>query len=223
MNKTEKIYPFLKNSTIEKESLKLLNAYEIKAGKKMTPPIPVFEIIEYLGYDIDFRKEDIYKNKNILGGLNIAEKTVEINENLNHQEGRMNFTAAHETGHIVLHVPMYVKSSEENKPNILCRKNEGFQGNKKDPQEWQADKFSAYLLMPTVIVKRAFFQVRKQPVNLKKKNILEIFFPRSPKGKAYKLATDVIRRGKFENVSKMAMVNRLIGLGLIKQLPFQKS
>ena len=223
MNKTEKAYPFLKNSTIEKESLKLLNAYEIKAGKKMTPPIPVFEIIEYLGYDIDFRKEDIYKNKNILGGLNIAEKTVEINENLNHQEGRMNFTAAHETGHIILHVPGYSEKNGEDELKILCRKDAGFQGDKKDPQEWQADKFAAFLLMPTAIVKRAFFRVRKRPVNVKKKNILEIFFPRSPKGKAYRLAVDVIRKGKFENVSKMAMVNRLIGLGFIKQLPFQKS
>ena len=102
-------------------------------------------------------------------------------------------------------------------------KDSGFQGDKKDPQEWQADKFAAFLLMPTAIVKRAFFRIRKRPVNVKKKNILEIFFPRSPKGKAYRLAVDVIRKGKFENVSKMAMVNRLIGLGLIKQLPFQKS
>ena len=30
-------------------------------------------------------------------------------------------------------------------------------------------------------------------------------------------------RGNFKNVSKLAMINRLIGLGLIKGLPYQKS
>ena len=223
MNKTEKTYPFLKNSTIEKESLKLLNAYEIKAGKKMTPPIPVFEIIEYLGYDIDFKKEGIYKDKNILGGLNIAEKTVSINENLNHQEGRMNFTAAHETGHIILHVPMYVKNSEENKPNILCRKNEGFQGEKKDPQEWQADKFAAFLLMPSEGVKKSFFSIRNKPLNLKRNIILRYLFKKSPRTSSINFSRKVIEAGNFTNVSKLAMVNRLIGMGLIRGLRYQKN
>ena len=86
MNKTKKTYPFLKNSTIEKESINLLQSFHKSIGKKMTPPIPVFDIIEYLGYDLDFRKDGIYEDKNILGGLNVDEKTVEINENLAHQD-----------------------------------------------------------------------------------------------------------------------------------------
>ena len=223
MSKNTQTFPFLKHSSIEKESLNLLKSYGKKTGKKVKAPVPVFDIIEYLGYDVDFRSDGIYKDLNLLGGLRIPEKLVEINENLSSQEGRMNFTAAHETGHIILHVPMYSEINKEDKSKILCRKDAGFQGDKKDPQEWQADKFAACLLMPTAMVKRTFFRIRRRPVNVKKKSILEIFFPRSPKRKAYRLAVDVIRIGKFENVSKMAMVNRLIGLGLIKQLPFQKS
>mgnify|MGYP000479878012 CR=1 FL=1 len=231
MNKTEKTYPFLKNSTIEKESINLLQSFNKSTGEKMTPPIPVFDIIEYLGYDLDFRKDGIYKDKNILGGLNIDEKTVEINENLSHQEGRMNFTAAHETGHIILHAPIYSeqnKGHESNtqtadKLNILCRKDEGFEGDKKEPEEWQADKFAAYLLMPTASVKRAFSRVRRRPVNVKRKSLLNIFFPVSPKKKAKRLAERILRTGNFKNVSKLAMINRLIGLGFIKGLPYQKN
>ena len=231
MNKTEKTFPFLKNSTIEKESINLLQAFNKSIGIKVVPPIPVFDIIEYLGYDLDFRKDGIYEDKNILGGLNIDEKTVEINENLAQQEGRMNFTAAHETGHIILHAPIYLeqnKGDESNtqtsdKLNIMCRKDEGFEGDKKEPEEWQADKFAAYLLMPTASVKRAFFRVRRRPINVKRKSLIEILFPVSPKRKAWRLAEKILQIGKFENVSKLAMINRLIGLGFIKGLPYQKN
>ena len=80
-----------------------------KTGHKLSAPIPVFDIIEYLGYDVDFRKDGIYEDKNLLGGTLIDQKTIEINENLSDHEGRMNFTAAHEVGHIILHVPFYNK------------------------------------------------------------------------------------------------------------------
>ena len=52
----EKKYPFLKSSTIEKESINLLNAFNKKIGKKLAAPVPVFDIIEYLGYDVDLGK-----------------------------------------------------------------------------------------------------------------------------------------------------------------------
>ena len=83
----EKPYPYLKNSTIEKESMKLLNSFSMQSGQTFSAPVPVFDIIEYLGYDINFRKDGIYKDKNILGGLQIADKTVEINENISDHEG----------------------------------------------------------------------------------------------------------------------------------------
>ena len=105
----EKPYPYLKNTTIEKESRKLLESFSKDKGGKVSAPVPVFDIIEHLGYDVDFRKDGIYEDKNILGGLRISQKKVEINENLTDHEGRMHFTAAHETGHIVLHVPLYTE------------------------------------------------------------------------------------------------------------------
>ena len=63
-NKIE--YPYLKSSEIERESIKLLNNFNNKNKINLSAPVPVFDIIEYLGYDIDFRKDGIYKDTDIL-------------------------------------------------------------------------------------------------------------------------------------------------------------
>ena len=225
MSSKEISYPYLKNSTIEKESKKLLGDFSNKTGHKLSAPIPVFDIIEYLGYDVDFRKDGIYEDKNLLGGTLIDQKTIEINENLSDHEGRMNFTAAHEVGHIILHVPFYNEKhgKDVSEHKIISRKNGGFEGTKKEPEEWQADKFAAFLLMPSELIKKAFFKNYKRPVNVRKRRLLEIFFPKPAFVKGYAIAKEIIRSGKFDNVSKMAMLNRLIGMRLVKGLSYQKS
>ena len=225
MSSKEISYPYLKNSTIEKESKKLLGDFNNKTGHKLSAPIPVFDIIEYLGYDVDFRKDGIYEDKNLLGGTIIDQKTIEINENLSDHEGRMNFTAAHEVGHIILHVPFYNEKhgKDVSEHKIISRKDGGFEGTKKEPEEWQADKFAAFLLMPSVLVKKAFHKNYNKPVNVRRKSILQIFFPKPAFVKGYRIAEEVIRSGKFDNVSKMAMLNRLIGMRLVKGLSYQKS
>ena len=225
MSSKEISYPYLKNSTIEKESKKLLGDFNNKTGHKLSAPIPVFDIIEYLGYDVDFRKDGIYEDKNLLGGTLIDQKTIEINENLSDHEGRMNFTAAHEVGHIILHVPFYNEKhgKDVSEHKIISRKDGGFEGTKKEPEEWQADKFAAFLLMPSELIKKAFFNNYKRPVNIRKRRFLEIFFPKPAFVKGYAIAKEIIREGKFDNVSKMAMLNRLIGMRLVKGLSYQKS
>ncbi len=225
MSSKEISYPYLKNSTIEKESKKLLGDFNNKTGHKLSAPIPVFDIIEYLGYDVDFRKDGIYEDKNLLGGTIIDQKTIEINENLSDHEGRMNFTAAHEVGHIILHVPFYNEKhgKDVSEHKIISRKDGGFEGTKKEPEEWQADKFAAFLLMPSELIKNAFFKNYKRPVNVRKRRFLEIFFPKPTFVKGYAIAKEIIRAGKFDNVSKMAMLNRLIGMRLVKGLSYQKS
>ena len=210
------------NKTIEEEAAQLVQAYEKELGTRINPPIPVFEIIEFLGYNLDFRSDGFYKDNNNLGGLHIDEKLVVINENLAEQEGRMHFTAAHEIGHIRLHVPIFMK--QKAKENILCRKDEGFEGTKKNPREWQADTFAAYLLMPRDMVNDAFKKVSYHPITLKKKRFLNLFMKtRSARQRSLWIAENVINEGGFENVSKLAMANRLIGLGLLKGLNYQKN
>ena len=225
MTTKEKAYPYLNNSTIEKESAKLLESFCRDKEQKIAAPVPVFDIIEYLGYDVDFRKDGIYEDKNLLGGTLIDQKTIEINENLIDHEGRMHFTAAHEVGHIVLHVPFYNEKhgKDISEDKIISRKDCGFEGTKKEPEEWQADKFAAYLLMPSALIKKAFYNNYNRPVNVRRKSILQIFFPKPAFVKGYRIAEEVIRDGKFDNVSKMAMLNRLIGMRLVKGLSYQKS
>ncbi len=225
MPSKEITYPYLKSSNIEKESKNLLSAFNNKTGQTLSAPIPVFDIIEYLGYDVDFRKDGIYEDKNLLGGTLIDQKTIEINENLIDHEGRMHFTAAHEVGHIVLHVPFYNEKhgKDISEDKIISRKDCGFEGTKKEPEEWQADKFAAYLLMPSALIKKAFYNNYNRPVNVRRKSILQIFFPKPAFVKGYRIAEEVIRDGKFDNVSKMAMLNRLIGMRLVKGLSYQKS
>ncbi len=217
-------YPYLKSNDIEKESTKLLEDFSHKTNQLVTAPIPVFDIIEFLGYRIDFRSDGIYEDSEILGGTLIDEKIVEINENISNHEGRMHFTAAHEIGHIVLHAPHLRKMSNTKlEQKIISRKDAGFEGKNKEPEEWQADKFAAFLLMPSKMVKSAFFKNFKKPINVRKKRILDLFFRKPAFVKGYQIAEKIIQTGKFDNVSKMAMLNRLIGMRLVKGLSYQKA
>lgn len=217
-------YPYLKSSAIEEESIKLLKSFSQKNRISLSAPIPVFDIIEFLGYDIDFRKDGIYQDTDILGGTLIEEKTVQINENISSHEGRMHFTAAHEIGHIVLHAPLFKRvNNVDSDQKIISRKNEGFEGEKKQPEEWQADKFAAFLLMPSKLVKKAFYNCYKNPINVRKKKLLEFIFPKPAFVKGYAIADTILKEGKFNNVSKMAILNRLIGMRLVKGLSYQKA
>ena len=193
----KKSYPYLKNSNIEKESKVLLNDYCKSSNMTLKAPVPVFDIIEYLGYDINFTKDGIYQNKNILGGLRIADRMVDINENISDHEGRVHFTAAHETGHIVLHAPLYIEQQKTGQLEIdMCRSDAGFDGEKKEPEEFQADKFAAYLLMPTALVKKAFYKFYKKPINVRRKSLMQFLFPKPAFVKGYRIAEKVIENGK---------------------------
>ena len=212
--------PFLKSKEIEQKSLELLKRYSKDTSKKVELPIPVLDMIEYLGYDIDFCSFDnSNKSEETLGATYIKEKIVAINEDLpGKQEGRMHFTAAHEIGHIILHAPL-----KEQRQNILCRKEDGFDGTNKKAEEWQADKFASFLLMPTAAIKETFSSIRNKPLNLKRNILIEYFSKISRRTNAINFAREIIDTGKFTNVSKLAMVNRLIGMGLIRGLRYQKN
>lgn len=207
---------------IEKHTIDLILAYEKESGGPIRPPVPVFDIIEYLGYDIDFRSDGFYQDPNNLGGLHIDEKLVVINEKISGHEGRMNFTAAHEIGHIQLHVPELTKNKK--KDTIMCRNVDENIKSKRDPKEVEADMFAAYLLMPSKEVRSSFFRMNKKPFDLSKKRFMDLFrTPRTKRQKGVRIANKIIEIGNFDNVSRLAMLNRLIGLGLIRGLGYQKA
>ena len=82
--------------------------------------------------------------------------------------------------------------------------------------EQQADTFASYLLMPTKFVKKAYIKAFGDTnevfdIGYKKRHMLG------------SIASRVIESGGFDNVSLTAMTNRLIGMGLITGVSYQKS
>ena len=105
----------------------------------------------------------------------------------------------------------------------MCRSNDENIKSNRDPREVEADMFAAYLLMPSKEVRSSFFRMNKKPFDLSKKRFLDLFRKRHTKRqKGVRIANKIIEIGNFENVSRLAMLNRLIGLGLIRGLGFQK-
>lgn len=218
---------FIHENDIEFECLKLIKAFEMEKGVKIEPPIPAMDIIEYLGYNFDFRSDGIYEDRSVLGGLKFKEKKVEINEYLTKENGRLHFTVAHEIGHEILHTPILIAQRAQttlfnnsyDELDIICRIGAG--RNQKDPIEWQADKFASYLLMPTEEIKQAFRKTNNTPINVIRA-AKDGVFPLPVKYYTDSITEEVIANGHFTNVSKMAMTNRLIGMKLIQGVPFQK-
>ena len=77
--------------------------------------------------------------------------------------------------------------------------------------------------MPTQMVEDFFYSLRKKPLYIKNNLFLSFFFKRRKRKRALEFAGRMIEAGNFTNVSKLAMVNRLIGMGLMKGLPYQKN
>jgi Zn-dependent peptidase ImmA (M78 family) len=194
-------------SSIEAKSLEVLYSYYQEIEGIITTPIPVLEIIESVGFNYDFRMDGVYQDKDLLGGLHLDSKMIVINQHIAEQEGRMHFTAAHELGHLMLH-------ASENKE---CSEFDGLHNEFDKNIEMEADFFAACLLMPTDKVKKAFFKFRKSPLTMTDYKFFGLLKKkRSRKQRAMFIANKIRVIGGFENVSKLAFLNRLIGINLIR-------
>lgn len=150
---------FLKPDFIEGEALKLLYEYGHTVEPVIAPPVPVAEIFEcHLGFSLryaDLQKK--YGDNKVLAEIYILSKKVVVDQSLEPEEhplseGRFNFTLAHEIGHWILHRHDVIAVADvpdlfgETPPPVICR------DFSKEPHEWQADEFAAYLLMPKEFV-----------------------------------------------------------------------
>ena len=126
--------------------------------------MPVEEILEsHLG--LDLRLDGLQArsgDRSRLGEISILGRQVAIDESLDptvypEHEGRYRFTVGHEVGHWELHRHLVASAgqlslvAEAAKTSIVCRA-----GRSSDPKEWQANQFSAYLLMPQDLVFQAW-------------------------------------------------------------------
>ena len=217
--------PWLPQTQIENAADDLLRQWEKFSGQEIIPPIPVEAIVEkYLGITLEYDKlEEMLGIPDVLGATWVEEKRMVINSSLlDGQEGRLTFTCGHEVGHWVLHRKyIFGQAAYSHDPNygnnpaIVCRVSAS-----KTKGEWQADCFSACLIMPGLAVRGAFHKVfGEDPLVIYNRN--SCFGRNNPLvldpslDTAHQIAKYVMDAGQFQNVSKEAMAYRLEGLGLL--------
>jgi len=96
--------PWLPEQKVENRTMEILYEYGSRIGKTIVPPIPVEMIAEkLLGYHIELCTDGLFENPTLLGGIYFQEQVIRVNGAIEEQDGRFNFTIAHEIGHYILH------------------------------------------------------------------------------------------------------------------------
>jgi Zn-dependent peptidase ImmA (M78 family) len=212
--------PFLADSQLESAATELLRKYAKWKGTPPRPPIPVDDMVEgllELSLSVGDLRGRLGKN-DVLGATWLDERHVMIDSSLEGSEGRFSFTLAHETGHWVLHrpiiemekvtVPLFAREPDAKPtPAIICRDGQ------RDSAEIQADRFAAYLLMPATDVRAAAKAIGGEPLAIDRLEARRKANELVPELRT--LATEVIERGSFSNVSNQAMQIRLVALKLV--------
>ena len=202
-------FPDLEDQVIELKALTLLEGYYNRPIAPKDAPIPVERIAEhYLGYEIDILANQLYEDPNLLGGIVFEQQVIQVNQAIEDHDGRYNFTIAHEIGHHVLHRDIYLEKQNTITLIDMCRE----QGSK-PKAEAQADRFAGAILMPKALVEAA---IEKTGLAKKLKRIRSVY-------SVIKMLDQIIVEGAFTNVSKTAVLNRLIFLQYLPHLPYQRN
>jgi Zn-dependent peptidase ImmA (M78 family) len=211
--------PYLESAAIERTAHELLQRYERWKGETLRPPVDIDDIAEnYLGLELAILNlRELFAGKDVLGASLLESNRVFIDQSLEKKPGRFAFTLAHEVAHFHLHRPLLAMkkvtmprvsfSEERESVGVGC-----FASRRKQPSEWQADRFAACLLMPAPELVRCARQVLG-PRGL----VCAGARPRSPalKPRLLRAAHEVKAHGNFSNVSTEAMAYRLLDLGLV--------
>ncbi len=140
----------------------LLGEFAERVEPVHEPPVPIDDIVEiHLGLVFEILDlQQLFGTGDVHGALWVNEGRVAVDQSLDpgrypRKLGRFRFTLGHETGHWRLHRPHYLKNraqqslfdKQQERPAYICRT-----AQRKRPVEWQADVFSANLLMPREMV-----------------------------------------------------------------------
>ena len=216
---------FLEEKAIEAEAALLLKAYEQQFDMRIAPPVPIEEIIEcHLELDLRFGNLEIrFGRKEVLGAIWIKEKKIVVDESIDPttypaKNGRYRFTLGHEVGHWVLHRGYYFAQSLQfdlfgasDQPSIVCRNGDTA------PIEWQANAFSACVLMPKELVQDAWEQKQGTLRPYDATDDVRVLSSKWSSGEDEVPIVQIAREmaGPFQ-VSPQAMQIKLTGLGLIQ-------
>ena|SRR5258708_17256269 len=169
--------------TPEKRAQKVLTDLEVDSA-----PIPVEEIAAHFGAQLSYEP---FQGKGELSGMLLRDKdrTV-IGVNSAHPAVRQRFSVAHEIGHLIMHqgamfVDQTVRFNRDGKSSLAI-----------DPQEIEANRFAAELLMPEKLVTAAIEKCIAKKPNLPQRALI----------------ADLAK--EFQ-VSEQAMEFRLVNLGVI--------
>jgi Zn-dependent peptidase ImmA (M78 family) len=217
---------YLELKDIEHAAAELLQKFSKATGKPVVAPIPVDDLIEKF-LKVKLEVTDLRKRlgvQDVLGATWFDEGVIRVDESIQDQEGRFCFTLGHEIAHWHLHrpqieaekiAPMLFGQKGDAVPNIVCRSSQ-----KKAPAEVQADLFSSRLLMPERMVRDAFKDAVGAAVEIAGVNA-QVIAP-AILGRWKDLASAVIGKGNFSNVSNEAMRYRLTGLALVREKTAQQ-
>ena len=209
--------PWLAKEAISRKAGIVIADYEAEAGRRIAPPIPIEELIEF-GLKLALVFEDLRGKlglPDVLGATYAEFRTISADLSLDRPEGegRLSFTLAHEAGHWVMH-RRFIKRAHRPGRSIFCRTRDA-----RTTIEWQADYFAACLLMPGSFVRAAFDRVcGPQPLvlyNVESAYCGPICFDPCVANWP-QIAERVRAAGRFDNVSKQAMIIRLQELGLVQ-------
>jgi len=158
--------PYLSDALIEHEAEALLRAYALHVKRQIEPPIPIDGLVEFF-LKLPVEMDDLcyrYDGADILGALYLEPQRVRIDVRLDPilhpgMLGRYRFTLGHEAGHWQLHrdtlsaraAQSNMFTHTEEQPDVICRESQ-----RRDRIEFQADRFSACLLMPRKLIAQSW-------------------------------------------------------------------
>lgn len=195
-------------------------------------PIDIERLVKILGWSLEKRDIAGYSqyDEPLDAFVDYDEKTIFISTGDNVSRGRMNFSLAHEIGHILLHGEEGY--GELNRTRSIGGKNPP-QLSLLDQFEIEADRFAAELLMPKKAVCAHFQKLFSQPVltpesslsgkiieKQGRKNRFSYIPTRKELAKwvaVYRPSPDEISLAQFFNVSQQAMSIRLLDLLLVME------
>lgn len=216
--------PYLKPLDIENSALELLALYGDWRGSLVEPPIDVDEIAE--GYlELSLEMEDLRSRlgiADVLGATWFDDRLIRIDRHLEGKEGRFAFTLAHEIGHWRLHRPLLelqklalslfpCREGVAATPAFVCRTSE-----RRNPAEWQADRFAACLLMPSHAMRVTGQRMLGEQAIAAVDGLDQSRSAGQLPQQLRRLADDFIACGNFANVSNAAMCYRLLDLGFVE-------
>lgn len=130
----------------------------LRAGVTLTQPANPVELAERIGAEVWF------KHLPSLEGMLIREEHPVILLSSLRPAGRVMFTCAHELGHLLF--------DHDSHLDVPAGDEELFEGDPND--EYQANMFASYLLMPKTLVQYAFSQRKLQPGNASPIDVLRV-------------------------------------------------